>query len=283
MFYKLLPYVKLIRPVHWIKNGLVFAPIFFGKKLFVWQTFLCGIKAFALFSLVASGIYILNDLHDRHRDKYHPQKANRPLASGAVSTSTALFMSGILLISGVGLGFAFNKQLAVLIVVYILLSEAYSLKLKHIAPLDAICVAMGYLLRILAGSVASGIETSRWLFLTSFFVALFIALAKRLGELNIEDNTSHRPVLQSYSSGYLLAATSATASASLVTFALYTVEKGHHDLVYAVIPASYGILRYLLTITTRKGSEPIQIFLKDPQLQVATFVLLTVMGWIIYR
>lgn len=282
MFQRLLPYIKLIRPIHWIKNGLVFAPIFFGKKLFVWQAFLCGVKGFLLFSFVASGIYILNDFHDRRRDKYHPQKANRPLASGAVSVPIALSMSALFLATGIGLGFFYSKRLGILFLVYACMSEAYSLKLKHIAPLDAICVAIGYLLRILAGATIAEIEVSRWLFMTGFFVALFIALAKRLGELSIEGNSSHRPALESYSYSYLLAATSTAAGASLVTFALYTVEKGQ-GLVYAVIPASYGILRYLLIIANRKGAEPIQLFLKDHQIQFAAFILLALMGWIIYH
>lgn len=274
-------YVRLIRPVHWLKNVLIFVPIFFGKHLFHIPTVLLGTEGFFLFSCVASGIYILNDFHDRNRDRLHPQKIHRPIAAGLVSCKTAVALSVILIIGGTTAGFVINSRFGLILLVYSLINEAYSLKLKHITPLDVFCVALGYFLRILAGSAISGIEVSRWLFLTSFFVALFIALTKRLGELNLCQNTSHRPVLQTYSPSYVLAASAISASASLVTFGLYCIEKGAF-LVYTIILAAYGLMRYLLLVMNREGSEPIQLFLKDTQLQVVTLVFLTVMGWIIY-
>ncbi|MCX7823767.1 MAG: UbiA family prenyltransferase [Syntrophobacterales bacterium] len=279
---KLTNYLRLLRLSHWLKNCLIFVPIFFGKKIFHEPTLVSGIKGFLYFSLVASGIYILNDYHDRKRDRYHPEKALRPIAAGIVSVPIALSMAVGLLFSGLTLGFMANIHFGIILVVYILLSETYSLKLKHIAPLDVMCIATGYLLRILGGSTISGIEVSRWLFLAGFFVALFISLTKRLGELQLEQNYSHRITLSVYSADYILTASAISASAALVTFGLYSLERGG-KFIYAVIPASYGLLRYLLVVTNRKGSEPIQIFLKDTQLQIVSFIFLVIIGWVIYH
>ncbi len=276
-----LAYLRLLRPVHWFKNVLLFVPIFFGKQLFHIPTLSLGVKGFFLFSCVASGIYILNDFHDRNRDKYHPQKALRPIASGLVSPGTAVVISLILIITGTALGFVINRQFGLILIVYSIINEAYSLKLKHITLLDVFCVALGYFLRILGGSAISGIEVSRWLFLTSFFVALFISLGKRLGELNLYSDISHRPALKSYSSYYIIAVSAVSASASLVTFGLYCIEKGTFP-VYTTILAAYGLFRYLLLVMNREGSEPIQLFIKDVQLQLVTLIFILVMGWAIY-
>lgn len=278
---RLTPYLKLLRVSHWLKNFLVFIPIFFGKKIFHEASVICGIKAFLLFSMVTSGTYILNDFHDRERDRYHPKKASRPIAAGTVSIPVVISLAIALIVGGSILGFFTNLYFGFVIAGYILLSEAYSLKLKHLAPLDVMCVSTGYLLRILGGSVISGIEVSRWLFLASFFVTLFISLAKRLGELHLGGNVSHRPTLSIYSANYLIAACAISASSALVTFGLYSIEKGG-KFVYAVIPASYGLLRYLLIVMDRKSSEPIQIFLEDPQLQIVSFAFIAIIAWIVY-
>jgi len=271
-----------MRPEHWLKNILLFAPSFFAGSLVEPGVLREALVAFGSFSLSASGLYIINDISDIEADRRHPKKRNRPLASGEVARSGALSLSLLLFALGVGGGVILGMPFLRPLLLYILLGLLYSLGLKHVAPLDVFLVALGYLLRVIAGGGATGVRVSPWLFMSIFLLSLFISLAKRRAEIEDTPPSGRRPVLIHYSTRYLDISLGSCAAVSLLMYALYTVEKGG-DLIYTVLPAAYGILRYLLLILEGEGAEPLETFLRDPQLWITTLLFLGGIGWLIYH
>lgn len=252
--------LKLLRPHQWVKSGFVFVGLLFGH---VWnngpvvhQVLLAAVA----FSLAASAIYVFNDMVDRERDREHPEKRRRPLASGQVSPTQALLLAGACLI--VALVFAAAASLAVLAIVsaYVLLNVAYSLRLKYIVLLDVFIVATGFMLRILAGTLGVGIAPSHWLLLCGLLLTLFLGLAKRRAELKVvEQGASHRRVLEDYDPALLDQLNAICAAGAIVGYCLYTVSPetvamhGTTNLIYTVPFVIYGIFRYLFLLHRRAG------------------------------
>ncbi len=180
----MLNYLKLIRVNQWIKNLFVFLPIFFSGNLLNSDYFIQSFYGFLIFSFVASSIYIINDYVDIEKDKKHPEKKNRPLASGKISKNNALILFFILVIITSILTYFFaNKQVAILVAVYFFMNLAYSFKLKQIAILDVMIIAFGFLLRVFVGGYMTGLVVTDWTILLVFDLALILALGKRRGEL----------------------------------------------------------------------------------------------------
>lgn len=273
--------IKLLRPHQWIKNFFVFAPLFFT---FNFQTEVVTTVAigFALFSLAASSIYVLNDYHDIAEDRAHPTKKNRPLASGAVSKKTAIILM-LTLFSVSLVGAAILSSMFVLVLaIYILMNIAYTFGLKHISILDISIIAIGFVLRIYAGAVLIGNTPSMWIVLVTFVLALFLALAKRRDDCLLAlDGKKTRKNIDGYNLEMVNAAMTLMAGVTVMSYIMYTVSPevierlGTHNLYLTSVFVIIGILRYMqLTFVEQNSGSPTKLVLKD------RFLQLVLIGWI---
>lgn len=268
----LLALIRLIRPHQWLKNGFVFAGLVFSQA---WQDGpLVGrvLHAFAAFCCVSSMVYIVNDWHDRASDALHPVKNRRPLASGAVPVPVALVLAGLLLASGLLLA-AGNRTLLALLAAYVVFNLAYSWRLKQVPVVDVSIIASGFMLRLLAGTVAVGIPPSRWLLLTGIFVALFLGFSKRKAE-TFHEEASQRAVLAHYPSALLDTFMAVTMTATLTNYSLFATspeaQLQHGErLLYTVPVVIFGMLRYTYQVHRGRGEDVARDLLGDPWILAA--------------
>lgn len=273
--------IILMRPHQWIKNFFVFAPLFFT---FNFQSHLITTVAigFALFSLAASSIYVLNDYHDIDEDRAHPTKKNRPLASGAVSKKTAIVLMFTLFAPALVGAAILSPMFALVVALYILMNVAYTFGLKHISILDISIIAIGFVLRIYAGAVLIGNTLSMWIVLVTFVLALFLALAKRRDDCLLAlDGKKTRKNIDGYNLEMVNAAMTLMAGVTVVAYIMYTVSPevierlGTHNLYITALFVIIGILRYMqLTFVEQNSGSPTKLVLKD------RFLQLVLMGWI---
>jgi 4-hydroxybenzoate polyprenyltransferase len=275
---------KTMRPHQWIKNLFVFAALFFsggvtetGKLTIVFLIFLS-------FCAMASAIYFLNDIMDRDRDRGHPTKCKRPIASGVLPLRTAMVSSLILAISSLALAYLIFPVVGLFLFMYGVLNVMYSFWLKHIVILDLFCVALGFVLRVLGGGFAIHVEPSSWLLIASFLLALFLALAKRRHELLVAEELSKspRPVLEYYTPQLIDELISVVTPTILITYLLYTLDpetsvRFHSRILYVTgIFVIFGIFRYLYLVHHENlGGSPTDIVLTDLPLMSA------ILGWIL--
>jgi 4-hydroxybenzoate polyprenyltransferase len=256
-----MPYLKLLRPHQWVKSGFVFVGLLFGHA---WQQPLLVqgvVLAAAAFALAASAVYVINDLADRQRDREHPEKCRRPLASGAAKVPQALLLAAACLLCALLLAYAASMTVLFIVVGYVLLNAAYSMGLKHVVLLDVFIISAGFMLRILAGTLGVGIAPSHWLLLCGLMITLFLGLAKRRAEINALDGHGggHRKVLDDYDPLLLDQLVGICAAGAIVSYSLYTVSAetvamhGTSNLIYTVPFVIYGIFRYLFLLHRRAG------------------------------
>jgi len=267
----------LLRPHQYLKNLFIFAPVLFAARVTEAQLLLTSALAFACFSLVASGVYVFNDLRDREADREHPKKRNRPIASGAVGVGQARGLIVGLLAAGLGLALALLPLgVAACIGVYIVLNLFYSVKLKHVPLLDVTIIALGFVLRLFVGSAATGIELSAWIILTTFLLALFLALAKRRDDelIFLETGKRMRQAGAGYNLEFINVSLGIMAAVVVVAYTMYTLTPsvaahfGTDKIYLSVILVVLGILRYLqLTFVYKDSGSPTRIVLKDRFLQ----------------
>lgn len=283
--------LRLLRPYQWIKNVFVFAGVLFGGELTEADHVVGAIGAFVGFSLISSGVYVMNDLADRERDRLHPVKRLRPLAAGTVSTPLAIALGALLLIAGAGVSWMASPWVAAAVGLYVVLNGAYSAGLKHVVILDVFMIAGGFMLRLLAGTAALGIPPSQWLLLCGLMVALFLGFAKRRSELfsTPEGAYGHRRVLESYTPAMLDVILAVTATAVLITYSLYTVSPetvrihGTEHLIYTVPFVLFGLFRYLFLLYRRTGGEdPSRELVRDPFITGAAALWFALTAWLLY-
>ena len=263
-------YLKLLRVEQWIKNCFVFVPLFFSGNITNLDLLTKSVFAFVIFSLAASCIYIINDYSDIESDKKRPEKRNRPLASGAISKPTAITILLVLMISCIALiiftQYYFNLsvlnikifllqfnlwKLATIIAVYFFMNLAYTFKLKHVAIVDITIIAIGFVLRVLAGGYATGILISQWAILLTFVLALVLAIGKRRGELiNAQVSGKTRKALDGYNVQFADIALSISCTLAIVCYLMFTLspevqERFHSRVFYTVIFVVFAFLRYL--------------------------------------
>jgi 4-hydroxybenzoate polyprenyltransferase len=261
-----------MRPKQWTKNVIVFAALIFSQNLFHTQSFLRVLEAFILFTLISGSVYIFNDLIDIEKDRRHPKKSQRPLASGRLSPTCAFVAFIMIGITGLVFSFLHNIRFGTVVLSYLILQLAYSFSLKNIIILDVFSVAAGFVLRVLAGAVVIDVPVSTWLVVCTMLFALFLSFCKRRHELiNLEgEAVNHRKSLKEYSA-YLLDQMIAVVTAStLISYALYTMSEetvkkfGTTDLKYTIPFVLFGIFRYLYLIHQKdEGGNPESIILKD--------------------
>ena len=282
----MIKYLKLLRVEQWVKNLFVFAPLFFSGNITHFDLLFKSVFAFIIFSLVASSIYIINDYSDIESDRKHPQKKDRPLASGAISKSSAKVILAVLLVIIAILIFVSQDFLAqnlwkftIIIAFYFLMNLAYTFKLKHIAIVDVMIISIGFVLRVLAGGYATGILISQWAILLTFVLALVLAIGKRRGELiNAQISGKTRKALDGYNVQFADIALSISCALAIVCYLMFTLspevqQRFHPRVFYTVIFVVFAFLRYLQqTLVYNKTESPTKIIYKDRYIQV-TLVL----------
>jgi 4-hydroxybenzoate polyprenyltransferase len=279
-----------LRPRQWVKNLFVFAGLVFGQRLFtpaVWP----ALAAFAIFCVLSGAIYLVNDVADRDKDRLHPKKRERPIAAGRLPARVALGVAVVLAAGGLTAAAALSTGVLIVSVAYVTLLAAYSVWLKHIVIVDVLTVAVGFVLRALAGTLAIDVAISGWLLICTVLIALFLALGKRRHEyLTLEGEAArHRPILAEYSAGLLDQMIAVVTASTVTAYALYTmspetVAKFHTQLLPATLPfVLYGIFRYLYLLYRRRlGGNPSELFLNDRALLVNTACWVLAVLLIIY-
>jgi len=282
---------KLMRPHQYLKNLFIFLPLFFALKVTDVSLLSKVFIAFIAFSLTASAIYILNDYLDIEEDKLHPTKKNRPLASGTITKSQAIFAMIILL----GIGFILMMTLswkAVMIqIIYILLNLAYSTYLKHIAIIDVVIIAIGFVLRVFIGTAVTLLDTSMWIIVMTFLLALFLALAKRRDDVILFNNTGKkmRKVIDGYNIQFVDMAMTLMAGVVIVSYLMYCVSPdviartGSDQLYLTLIYVIIGIMRYMqITFVEEASGSPTKVLLKDRLMQIVILLWIVTFAILIY-
>lgn len=282
--------VAACRPKQWAKNVLVFvAPAAAGVLDTPYYVRLT-LQGFVAFCMVSSATYLLNDVLDVDSDRRHPTKRHRPIASGVVPVPLALGMSVVLFAAGVALAAWTSWPLAVVVAGYAVLTTSYSMVLKRIAVMDLVILSAGFILRLLGGAYAAGVDVSEWFLLVSLFGSLFIASAKRFAEkkeLGIEA-AELRPTLGAYSIEYLGLVRTAAAAAVMMSYCQWAVESGNSDrfatpwVQLSIVPFVIAILRYALLVDQGQGAAPEEVLTEDRQLQLMGVLLVTCLFLAVY-
>ncbi len=285
--------IREIRIRQWLKNGFVFIPLVFGKQLFDMSSFISVLGAFFAFSFIASFVYIINDLKDIEKDRLHPIKKNRPLASGTLSVELGLKVAVLFLSFGLLLSAIIAYYLFYLILFYVFLQLAYTFKLKKYIIIDALTVSFGFIVRLFAGGVAGEVSISSWLILFVIGLSLLLAFGKRRGERTVlsEKNIdlSTRETLKSYPDSLLNSMISMSAAYTIITYSIFTFQTSPNnqtpELIKSLLPSTlqspkwmmfsipvmiYIVARYLYVIYESKYAEsPERALLSDKPLLVA--------------
>ncbi|OYT73235.1 MAG: decaprenyl-phosphate phosphoribosyltransferase [Chloracidobacterium sp. CP2_5A] len=264
--------LKALRPQQWTKNILLFPALLFSQHLFHWRETALACAACAVFCLLSSGVYLLNDLLDIESDRAHPTKRHRPLASGALPIPVGIAACILLSLGSLATAFWLSPAFAWTAVAYFLLQAAYAVRLKHVVILDVGCIAAGFVLRAVAGGQVIAVTISSWLLICAMLLSLFLALGKRRHELLLlEDGaTAHRRILGEYTIELLDQMIAIVTAATVVCYTFYTVAPetvakfGTARLVFTVPFVLYGIFRYLYLIHRRQlGGSPEKALLND--------------------
>lgn len=280
--------LKAVRPRQWVKNVLVLAAPVAAGRVAETDVLLASLVAFVVFSLAASGIYLVNDALDVEADRAHPVKRYRPIAAGVVPRGLAYGLAVVLLLAALALSLLASWQLLVVIAVYEAVQLAYCFGLKHQAVLDICVVSSGFLLRGMAGGVAAGIPLSQWFLLVAAFGSLFMVSGKRYAELRVAEETGAkiRRSLENYTSSYLrfvwtLSATTLVTSYGLWAFELNGVS-GSVWSVISIVPFVVAVLRYAVDVDGGVAGEPEEIALGDKVLQVLALAWVLTIGVSVY-
>ncbi len=259
--------LRLLRPHQWLKNGFVLAGLLFGRLWQQAELVQLALWSMAAFCLASSAVYVLNDWLDRHVDAQHPRKRHRPLASGVISAQGALWI-GLACLAGAGVLAAQTTGLFMgLLVTYLALNVGYTLKLKHVAVVDVFIIAAGFMLRLLAGTWAIGIQPSHWLLLTGLFVTLFLGFSKRRAE-SFHAASQQRAVMSDYPPAFLDVCMGVTLTATLLTYSLFATApdalERHGPRLWMTIPlVVFGALRYVYQVHRGQAEDFARDLLRD--------------------
>lgn len=278
---KISAFVRAMRPTQWTKNVFVLAGLLFNESAIDAAMLLSVLLAFAAFCLLASAIYIVNDIRDIEEDRTHETKRHRPIASGALSVTDGWVFAGTLLAGSLVLGYLASGYVLLVLGTYLVLNLGYSFGLKRVVILDVFIIASGFLLRILAGTIGVGMEPSEWLFLCSLCLTLFLGFGKRRAELieldsSGQDAKKRRVVLNEYSPVVLDSMMAAVAACTFVSYGLFAMsdqtaqQHGTRALVYTLPFVMYAMFRYFYLLHVRaKGNDPAEDLVRDPHILVS--------------
>ncbi len=282
-------FVALARPKQWIKNGLLFAAPTAAAKLFEGDNFLLALVGAILFSIAASGLYMINDARDFESDRLHPTKKYRPIAAGLIEPRSAIAVGSILIaISGV-LGFGLSVKFGLVLIAYLVTTVAYTYYLKNEPVIDIAIVSFGFLLRSIAGGLATHVPLSVWFLTVAAFGSLFMVTGKRYAEvLDVGENAkAHKSVLGVYSAPYLNYVRSLASAVSIAAYGLWTFEgfaarKGVIFVQLSAIPFVIGILIYALEADKGKAGSPEEVVLSNRRLQLVGAIWLVLVATGVY-
>jgi 4-hydroxybenzoate polyprenyltransferase len=277
--------VRLMRPLQWIKNFFVFAPLLFSGRFLFERSIGHSLVAFCVFCAVSSTAYVFNDLNDVERDRRHPHKRFRPIASGLVSPFVASVMIAMLLSFAVAVSILATPRLLIVLGAYVVLNVAYTLHLKHQPVVDIFCIAAGFVLRVVAGAVVLSVPLSSWMFVTTLCLALYLASLKRRQELiEMKPDQESRAVLRVYTISLVDRYAEMSAVGALLFYSLYVMNDGSR-LILTIPVVLFGLFRYWFIVEAKgEGESPTEALVKDPLL-ICTIVLWTaiciyaVAGW----
>jgi len=278
-------YFKLLRVSHWVKNLFIYLPLFFsGNILTDINGFILVSIGFILFSLIASSIYMINNLKDIESDRLHPEKKHRPFASGTIPIKIGIILSILLFVASLTSAYFINIYFASVLMFYFVMNIAYSLRLKHVAIIDITIIAMGFLLRVIAGGLLAEVVISHWIIIVTFFLALFLGLAKRRDDVLLfkESGQKMRKSVDGYNLEFINSSMVIMAAVVIVAYIMSTiseevVQRFHTRYLYVTgLFVIIGIIRYLqITFVFNKSGNPTKILLSD------RFIQFVLMGWII--
>ncbi|HRP30593.1 MAG TPA: decaprenyl-phosphate phosphoribosyltransferase [Agriterribacter sp.] len=284
-------YLKLLRPKEWVKNLFLYIPLFFSGELFNWLKVFQVFEGFVAFCCIASSIYIINDYADREDDRKHPEKRNRPIASGAVSPGTAMIFFLILVVGGFLLAYFINNRFLIILALYFFLNIGYSFGLKNIPILDIFIIAIGFVFRVRSGGSIANVDVTVWLNIMIFLLALFMAAGKRRDDvlLKISSGNEMRKAVKGYTLDFLNALLALISSVMIVSYFMYTVSNNmivKHNTSRLYLTSLFvmaGIMRYLQIIYVNVDSgSPTKILYKDRFIQVALLLWMISFYLIIY-
>lgn len=278
---------ELMRPKQWLKNVFVFAAIIFSGRFLNSNILSLNIITFLLFCITSSIIYILNDIVDIEKDRCHPEKKKRPLASGRVSKKSAIILDAALFILVIFFGYSFlNLKILGIMITYIFINILYCFKLKNIVIIDVMTITFGFVLRVESGSIATGVEVSPWLFLCTILLSLFLALNKRKSEIiTLKDNSSsHRKILKEYSTNSIDKMLTIVNPSILMAYCLYTFSSVQSKTMIITIPfVLYGVFRYEYLMDKENiGGKPEDVFVKDKPFLIDVIIWVVSVILIIY-
>lgn len=271
--------LKLMRPKQWIKNFFVFGALIFSYSFLNLNKTIAALIAFILFCLISSTVYIMNDILDVEKDRVHPKKRFRPIASGAISIKQATIALVVLLAISMISSFMINKGLFFILVLYFINNIFYSFKIKNIVILDVISIAVGFILRVIAGGVAIDVSLSGWILLCTFFISLFLGFEKRRNEIiKLEGKANeHRKILDDYSDELLKQFSDITLTCTVISYAMYTfVAYENAYMMITNIFVVYGLFRYkYLSMKKGQGGSPTETVMTDKS------IIIDVILWVI--
>jgi len=286
--------LQTMRPTQWVKNLIIFAVIVFSLNLLDVTMLVRTSVAFVLFCILSGTVYILNDYADLEYDRQHPVKSRRPMASGTVPPEFAVRVAVFLTLIGLGGSFLLGIGFGLIALAYYALVVSYSFYLKNIVILDVFAIALGFVIRALAGGIAIHQDISAWFLVCTMFLALFLALCKRRHELLLLDNDAHkhRRALAEYSPYFLDQMIAVVTTSTVISYAMFTVSSESlefqkfqtHNLIYTVPFVLYGIFRYLyLAYHKEQGGDPTRVLLTDRALLLDILLWFIACSLILYR
>lgn len=277
----MIKYIKLLRIKHYIKNFLIFIPIFFAKNILDRSVLIPAIIGFFAFSFTSSAVYIINDIKDVEKDRMHPVKCNRPIASGEIGIKTSVFIFCLFLFLSLLFQFiAGSIGGAIYLWLYFIINIGYSIGLKNVQLLDIALLSSGFVIRVMYGGVITDTDISPWLFMVVLSGSLFMAFGKRRGELALSGE-KRRKVLDKYSASFLDKIPYVCISLCVIYYSLWTIEKG--NLIWTVPIVLFIIFKYMLDIEQDESDgDPISVILEDRILILMCAVFLSLVAFILY-
>lgn len=281
-------YMKLIRIKHYTKNLLIFLPIIFSRNLLEVDLLTNVIFGFVLFCLTASIVYIFNDIKDIESDKLHPQKCKRPIASGKITKKQAIFIIIILAIVTMEIAltkFANNLEIICILLIYVGINIAYTIKLKKIPIVDIFILAMGFLIRVIFGATLISVQLSNWLYLTILSISFYMGMGKRRNEMiKVSDNEETREVLKYYNKNFLNENMYMFLALAIVFYSLWCVDMSNkfQYIMYTIPLIMFLAMQYSLAIEKGTHGDPVEVILENKKLVIGILISIVLIIVLIY-